>query len=83
LCGLVTRDLVLLLALVVTGAAWAFAHMLLWVRVFQTKTLPLALRLLAAVPPLVLFAAWRARARTGALIWVVFGLAYLCLRMLA
>ena len=79
----VTRDLVLLLALVVSGAAWTLAHLLLWVRVFQTRRLPLVVRWFAWLPPLLPFAAWRAGAHTGTLTWLVLGLSYLCLRSVA
>lgn len=78
-----TRDLVMLFGLFVTGAVWGFTHLMLWAHVLRASQLPGWLRWLAWIPPIVAFAAWRAGARTGALVWVVLTLAYLCLRSMA
>jgi hypothetical protein len=79
----VARDLLLLLALVLSGAAWLLAHLILWMRVLQATRLPAALRWLAWLPPVLPLAAWRAGLRTGVVLWSAAGIAYSCLRALA
>jgi len=81
--GCAVTDAVLLGALVLVGAAWLLCHMALLMRAARTRSLPAWLRWLAWLPPLTLLAAWRARARAGAVVWTCLGAAYLALRSMA
>ncbi len=68
-------------AVVVTGALWLWLHVALLGRILLDRDLSVALRLLAVLPPLTPYVAWRAGARTLTVLWAVSLLAYLGLRV--
>lgn len=76
-------DEVVFVALVVTSSAWALLHLSLWVLALRHKSLPVAMRTLAVLPPVTPVAGFMAGARVRAVLWVLIGGAYLVLRTLA
>lgn len=73
----------LFVALVLVGAAALFTHLLAIVRVVSAprEALSLRLRWLVLVPPCVPWLAWKADRRVVALMWGLFWILYLALRL--
>jgi hypothetical protein len=75
-----TRDIAVLLGLIVVGASWLIVHVLLMTRVARSRVLPTRVRLLALLPPLTPLLGWAAGARALTLAWAAHGLLYCLLR---
>ena len=72
-----TRDLVVLSALVVIGAGLLVVHGLLMLRVARARSLPVPVRLVGLLPPVTPIVGWAAGARGLVVAWglhcVVYG----------
>lgn len=77
------RDTVLLLALIVSGAAWLVVHVFLSLRAWRLPNLPPVLRWLAWLPPLTPVAGFMGGAVVWAFVWCLIGATYVVLRALA
>ena len=77
------RDTALLLALIVSGAAWMVVHVFLSLRAWRLPNLPRALRWLAWLPPLTPVAGFMGGAVVWACVWCVAAVTYIVLRALA
>ena len=75
-----SRDGVVLLALIVLSASWALAHLLLLLRVLLARSLPRWQRAIALVPIATPWLALRAGMRLLPGLWALFGAAYLATR---
>ena len=75
-----TRELTLLLALIVVGAGWLLVHAMLLVRSVRAAQLSRALRWLAWLPPATPVIGWLAGARVLGALWAVHAVAYIWLR---
>jgi hypothetical protein len=72
-------DRLILLALVIGGAAWLTLHLMLLMRAAGARRLHPGLRALALLPPATPAVAWAAGSRALAVLWTVVGAAYLAL----
>lgn len=70
----------LLIAWIVTFAAWLFVHVVATVHVLGSKALDRRAKLLALVPLATPYFAWRGGARVSAVLWVALGVLYGALR---
>lgn len=75
-----SREVGVLLALVVLGTLLVLLHLAICLRAFRSPSVPAWLRWLAWVPPLTPYAGLRARARFLSVTWLIVGLAYFVLR---
>jgi len=78
----VSRDVAVLLGLVVVSATWVFAHGLLLLRVLRMAGVPGWQRALALLPIVTPVVALRAGARMLPALWFSCGAGYLLLRLL-
>jgi hypothetical protein len=72
-------DCSILLALVLSGAAWLTLHLMLLIRAAGAKALRPGLRALALLPPATPAVAWMAGSRALPVLWTAVGAAYLAL----
>jgi hypothetical protein len=79
----VTRDLGVLLALVVIGAGLLVVHVLLMLRVARARRLPVRVRLLGLLPPATPIVGWLAGARGLVVAWALHCFVYGLLLALA
>ena len=77
------RDTLLLLALIVSGAAWAVVHVALFLRTLRLERVPAPLRWLSWLPPLTPIAGFWGGRSGWAVAWCVVAATYLVLRSLS
>lgn len=75
-----SREVGVLLALVVLGALLVLFHLAICLRALRSPGVPTWLRWLAWLPPLTPYAGLRARASWLSVAWFIVGFAYLVLR---
>jgi hypothetical protein len=72
----------LLIAWIVTGAAWLFVHVVALYLVLRADGLERGWKAASLVPLVTPIAAWKAKKQAAAVAWVVCGAVYLVLRAL-
>lgn len=75
-----TRELMLLLALIAVGAGWLLVHLMLLVRTLRAARLSRGVKLLAWLPPATPIVGWIGGARALSVLWGLHGLLYVWLR---
>lgn len=70
----------LLIAWIVTFAAWLFVHVIATVRVLRSPSLERRVKWLGMVPVATPFVAWRGGARVSAVLWIALAVLYVVLR---
>ncbi len=77
-----SADAWLLAAWVLVGAAFLVTHLAVLRTAIRARDLPVGVRLLALLPPLAPFIAWLAGRRSTPVLWVLFLLIYVGLRLM-
>ena len=75
-----TRELTLLVSLIVVSAGWALVHLRLLVRALRAPRLARGLKLLAWFPPATPIVGWLGGARVMSALWAALALVYAWLR---
>jgi len=78
-----TRELTLLISLIVVGAGWVLVHLMLLARTARAPRLSKRLRLLAWLPLATPLVGWVAGARVLGVLWLVQALLYAWLHSVA
>lgn len=75
-----SRETLLLLSLIGTGACWLVLQVALWLRSWRAPTVPRVLRWLSWLPPITPIAGFMAGAWFLSVLWCIVAVAYVVLR---